>query len=205
MIGLIEDVRRVIQPGFKHEGDVIALLGETCDDLSISEYAATVLAQTTDAMIAQGRVPSIDLDKEIAVQQTCLDAAEAGLLYSAHDCSDGGLGVALTESCFASLNTATIGAEVVLNGLLSVNSLLFSESPSRIIISFAQSATEAIKEVASRRECPFTILGEAKGAQLRIAVHGENVVDVAIAELENVWSASLSRRVGADALAVGSR
>ena len=47
MVGLIEDVRRVIQPGFKHEGDLIALLGETHDDLSISEYAATVLGQST--------------------------------------------------------------------------------------------------------------------------------------------------------------
>src|SRR2546422_2782529 len=65
MVGLIDDVRRVIQPGFKHEGDVIALLGETNDDLSISEYAATILGQSTDEMMVNGRVPQIDLQKEV--------------------------------------------------------------------------------------------------------------------------------------------
>src|SRR5258705_9792386 len=111
MVGLIEDVRRVIQPGFKHESDMIALLGETNDDLSISEYAATVAGQTTETMITNGHVPRINLDNELAVQQTSLEAAEAGLLSSAHDCSDGGLGVALAECCFATLNTTATGAE----------------------------------------------------------------------------------------------
>ena len=204
MVGLIEDVRRVIQTGFKHEGDVIALLGETNDDLSISEYAATVAGQSTEAMIAQGSVPRIDLDNELAVQQTCLEAAEAGLLYSAHDCSDGGLAVALSECCFASLNTAAIGAEIDLEGALPVTNLLFSETPSRIIVSFAESSIEAIKEIASRRHCPLTILGEAKGARLRINVHGGNVIDLAVADLESVWQTSLGRKLGAGAVAAGS-
>ncbi|HEV7798933.1 MAG TPA: phosphoribosylformylglycinamidine synthase subunit PurL, partial [Pyrinomonadaceae bacterium] len=90
MIGLVEDVRRVVQAGFKQEGDTIALLGTTADELSISEYAATIDGRSTDAMIAEGSVPKIDLERERAVQQVCLEAAEAGLLASAHDCSDGG-------------------------------------------------------------------------------------------------------------------
>ena len=71
MIGLIEDVLRTVQPGFKKEGDVIMLLGETNDDLSISEYAATVSGLTTDELVATGRVPQIDLLKERAVQEAC--------------------------------------------------------------------------------------------------------------------------------------
>ncbi|HXM35965.1 MAG TPA: phosphoribosylformylglycinamidine synthase subunit PurL [Pyrinomonadaceae bacterium] len=204
MVGLIEDVRRVIQPGFKHEGDVIALLGETNDDLSISEYTATVEGQSTDVMIAQGRVPRINLDNELAVQQTCLEAAEAGLLYSAHDCSDGGLAVALAECCFASLNTAAIGAEVDLDSVLSATSLLFSESPSRIIVSFAQGSLEAIKGFASGRRCPFTVLGTTKGVRLRINVHGEKIIDVDVADLESVWRTSLSKKLAAEAVAAGS-
>ena len=204
MVGLIEDVRRVIQPGFKREGDLIALLGETNDDLSISEYAAIVEGQSTDTMIAKGRVPRLNLDDELAVQRTCLEAAEAGLLSSAHDCSDGGLGVALSECCFASLNTETIGAAVDLHGEHSVTSLLFSESPSRIIVSCAPSAIAAIKEIAARRHCPFSILGETKGTRLLIAVHGERVVDLGAADLESVWRVSLSKRLGAEAVAAGS-
>jgi len=205
MVGLIEDVRRVIQPGFKHEGDVIVLLGETKDDLSISEYAAVVEGQSTEAMIANGQVPGIDLERELAVQQTCLEAAEAGLLNSAHDCSEGGISVALAECCFASLNTAAVGAQVEFDDLLSLpsTSVLFSESPSRIIISCAQSSAEAIREIAGRRDCPFTILGVTKGVRLAIKVQGAEVINLGIADLESVWQTSLGKKLGAEALAAG--
>jgi len=80
MVGLIEDVRRTIQPGFKNNGDVIALLGTTQDDLSMSEYAVSIAGVTTAEITAAGRVPELDLERELAVQRACLDAAEAGLL-----------------------------------------------------------------------------------------------------------------------------
>jgi phosphoribosylformylglycinamidine synthase len=204
MVGLLEDVRRVIQPGFKHEGDLVALLGETNDDLSISEYAATIQGQSTETMIANGRVPRIDLHRELAVQQTCLAAADAGLLNSAHDCSDGGLAVALAECCFSSLNSAAIGAEVNLEDSLPPPALLFSESPSRIIVSFANSSLEAMKEIASRRACPFTVIGSVNGARLRIDVHGENAVDVGVNELEEVWATALAKKLGVEAIAAGT-
>jgi phosphoribosylformylglycinamidine synthase subunit PurL len=200
MVGLIEDVRRVIQPGFKSEGDTIALLGETLDDLSISEYAATVLEQTTGDMIASGTVPQIDLSRELSVQATCVEAAEAGLLHSAHDCSDGGLAIAVAECCFSSLNSKARGATLELNGTLPVDSLLFSESPSRIVISFAESARAAIAEIASRNDCPLNLLGHVQGAELRIAVNGEEVINTPVAELENAWKTSLGNKLRAEAL-----
>src|SRR5256886_7195877 len=111
MIGLIEDVRRVVQPGFKNEGDIIALLGKTSDDLSLSEYAR--IMRGSSPTVREGvNVPQLDLQCERAVQTACLQAAEAGLLKSAHDCSDGGLAVALAECCFSSLNREAIGADV---------------------------------------------------------------------------------------------
>src|ERR1043166_7894597 len=100
MVGLIEDVKRAVLPGFKKSGDVIALLGITQDDL----------------FTASGKVPALDLNREVAVQKACLAAAEAGLLASAHDCSDGGLSVALAESCFFTLGRDANGAEVDLQG-----------------------------------------------------------------------------------------
>jgi phosphoribosylformylglycinamidine synthase len=200
MVGLIEDVRRVVQPGFKREGDVIALLGETHDDLSISEYAATVLGQTTGELIANGQVPRIDLDNEVAVQSACLAAAEAGLLSSAHDCADGGLAVALAECCFATLNTNAVGANVELSGDLSNTSKLFSESASRIIISFDACSYGKIEEIALRTNCPFTILGHVKGTRLRINIADEVVIDTDVADLENVWSTSLGKELRAEAM-----
>jgi phosphoribosylformylglycinamidine synthase len=203
MIGLVEDVRRVIQPGFKKVGEVIALLGTTNDDLSISEYAAVVEAATTDEMIASGLVPRLDLQVEASVQSACLEAAEAGLLSSAHDCSDGGMTVALAENCFSSLNRESIGADISLTGDLSSAAALFSESPSRIIISFPQSSHAQVQAIAERANCPFNVIGKVGGSRLRIRLGDDEVVSIEVGELENVWRSSLSRRLEAEVMAAG--
>jgi phosphoribosylformylglycinamidine synthase subunit PurL len=185
MLGLIEDVKRVIQPGFKKEGDVIALLGGTRDE---------------------GQVPALDLQRELAVQAACLRAAEAGLLRSAHDCSEGGLAVALAESCFSSLNRNAIGAEISLEsgsagsaGILPA-SLLFSESPSRIIISFDESARSEIEAIAKDAGSPITILGTVGGDRLRIKIGEQEVVNSRVAEMEAVWRSSLKLKLQAEAM-----
>ncbi len=203
MVGLVEDVRRVVQPGFKHEGNVIAVLGNTHDDLSMSEYAVTVDGRDVSELIASGVVPAIDLDVERAVQAACLDAAEAGLLQSAHDCSDGGIAIALTECCFSSLNHPAIGAQVTLDGSLSQSSLLFSESPSRIIISFAEDSQGAVEKIAARHSSPLTILGKVKGNRLRIKVNGEPAIDSPVAELETAWRNALAGKLKAEAMVAG--
>ena len=119
MVGLLEDVRRVIQPGFKNEGDLIAILGVTNDDLFMSEYSVSVAGIKPEELIASGEVPKLDLGRERSVQNACLKAAEAGLLKSAHDCSDGGFAVAIAESCFSSLGRDSIGATLDLGDELA--------------------------------------------------------------------------------------
>jgi phosphoribosylformylglycinamidine synthase II len=207
MIGLVEDVHRVVQPGFKQAGDVIGVLGTTADDLSLSEYAAVVDGFSTEELIARGVVPRIDLQAERAVQNVCLEAAETGLLASAHDCSDGGLSVALAECCFSSLNRATIGAEVSLaeslRDSLSTASMLFSESPSRIILSFPASSRAAVENIAERENCPFTVIGQVGGNSLRINLDEEQVICAEVSELENVWRSSLSKKLEAEVMAAG--
>ena len=200
MLGLIEDVRRIIQPGFKNDGDIIAILGTTKDDTSVSEYAATILRRTTEEMIRSGRVPALDLEMERVVQKTCLRAAEAGLLRSAHDCSDGGLAVALAECCFSSLNRQAVGAEVDLKGTLSITARLFSETPSRIIVSFEESAQSQIEEIAESEGCTFEVLGRAGGDRLCISADGQEVISLPVAEIENAWRTSLENRLSAEVL-----
>ncbi|HWN08274.1 MAG TPA: phosphoribosylformylglycinamidine synthase subunit PurL [Pyrinomonadaceae bacterium] len=211
MIGLVEDVRRVVQPGFKQEGDLIALLGTTSDDLSLSEYAAIIDGLSTESMIARGILPALNLETEIAVQAACLEAAEAGLLRSAHDCSDGGLAVALAECCFSSLNREAIGAEVALlerssedqSASRSLASTLFSESPSRIIISFPAASQSAIENLAAQTNCPLTLLGKVGGRTLRIAVGSDQAISADIRDLENTWRSSLSKKLEAEVMAAG--
>jgi phosphoribosylformylglycinamidine synthase len=185
MVGLIEDVKRVIQPGFKKDGDVVALLGVTSEEVE---------------------VPKLDLQHELAVQAACLSAAEAGLLRSAHDCSEGGLAVALAESCFSSLNRDAIGAQISLTSDSGFNpdSRLFSESPSRIIITFDESTRSEIEAMARNAGSPITILGTVGGNSLRIKVGDQEVVNSRVAELEAVWRSSLKLRLQAEAMAAGA-
>ena len=205
MVGLVEDVKRVIQPGFKESGDVIALLGANDHDLSCSEFIATVLGVATEQMISSSSLSRIDLQSEIAVQETCLEAAEAGLLQSAHDCSDGGLAVCLAESCFSSLGRTAIGAEIELQEQLPTPGLLFGEAPSRIVISFREADKEAVQSIAERHGCKFTRLGRVGGTILKIAcvgeVGGEVRIDAAVSELEHTWRTALPRSMQAEAMA----
>ncbi len=203
MVGLIEDVRRVVQPGFKCEADLIALLGTTADDLALSEYAVTVLQVPVSELIGGGKVPEVDLKLEKAVQDTCLEAAEAGLLQSAHDCSDGGLAVTLAESCFSSLNRDAIGADLNLSGVLPVSTLLFAESPSRIVISFSEQHRESIAALAQQHNVPLTILGKVGGKTLQLRVNEAAAVDTPVADLEGAWRNSLPQKLEAQAMAAG--
>jgi phosphoribosylformylglycinamidine synthase II len=207
MVGLVEDVRRVLQPGFKNDGDLIALLGITSEDLSNSEYAACIDGVSTEAMIANGIVPKIDLQAECAVQNVCLETAEAGLLASAHDCSDGGLAIALAECCFPSLNHPSIGADIVLPDAqpasLPAASMLFGESPSRIIVSFPASSRGALESIAKRENCPFTVIGHVGGSRLRIRLGEEEAVSIDVSEMENIWRSSLSEKLEAEVMSAG--
>ncbi len=196
MVGLLEDARKIITQGFKNEGDLIALLGETKNDLSVSEYAQTVLGLTIDELIESGEVPAIDLDLERRVQKTCLGLADKFLLKSAHDCSDGGLAAAIAESCFASLNRKSTGAEISLTDEnLSTEALLFSESPSRIVVSFSSEKLNEIEATAKENDCPFAVIGKVSGAHLQISVNSTRVVSTSIKELENAWKNSLQKQL----------
>jgi phosphoribosylformylglycinamidine synthase II len=195
MVGIVEDVRKLITQGFKAEGDLIAILGETKDDLAASEYAQTILGLTTAELIENGILPSIDLEFEKRLQETLLKLADAFLLKSAHDCADGGLAVTIAESCFSSLNNPANGAEIELsNGEnLSAESLLFGETPSRIVVSFAAENLEKVKEIVG--DFPFEIIGKVSGANLTFKIGGEEKISASVEELETAWKTSLEKQL----------
>jgi len=131
-----------------------------------------------------------------------LQAAEAGLLKSAHDCSDGGLAVALAESCFSSPGRQAIGASLVLAKSFATNSLLFSESPSRIVITFDPADEATVRGIAETNDAPFLILGTVGGKDLRIKVDQEEVVAASVSQLESEWRGGLTNKLHPDALIV---
>jgi phosphoribosylformylglycinamidine synthase len=198
MLGLIDDVRRVIQPGFKNPGDFVALLGATGEDLAASEYANVIQG------VAPAGLPALDLEAERAVQTACLRAAQNGLLRSAHDCSDGGLAVALAECCFSSVNHESMGADIDITGEYDIATRLFSETPSRIIISFDQALLGDLEEIVAAASCPMTLLGNVGSDRLRIESDGAEVIQLDVAEMETSWRSSLAGKLQAEAMAAGA-
>ncbi len=194
MVGLIEDSRKIIMPGFKREGDLIAVLGETRDDLAASEYAHSVLGLSTANIIENGISPIIDLKQEKLVQETLLRLNDQCLISSAHDCSDGGLAVAIAECCFSSLGRKAIGAEInIENSNLSAESLLFGETPSRIVISFASERLESIKNNIGA--CPFEVIGKVGGEKLSVSVDRRTSISLQVGDMETAWRDSLKKQL----------
>ncbi|MEY3282146.1 MAG: hypothetical protein RIR86_159 [Acidobacteriota bacterium] len=190
MLGLIEEARHVTTQWFKNSGDLILLLGLTRADFGASE----LLSELTGEI--RGAVPRLDLDLEMAVQQATLTAIRKGLVKSAHDCSEGGLAVALAESCFSSYRHEALGARVdlaehaALGGLTDASTLLFAESPSRIIISVKPEDAAAVLAIAREANAPCTIIGTVETERLQIGC-GTELINQPISQLEEIWRGCL--------------
>lgn len=196
MVGLVEDARKLVTQGFKNDGDLIAVLGTTGDDLASSEFAGTIAGLKTEDIVAAGHCPTVDLAAERRLHDVLLDLGGNCLLRSSHDCSDGGLAVAIAECCFSSLGRSAIGAEVALNAqALSHEAMLFGETPGRVVISFDRDDLEKVRSLVG--DIAFEVIGSVGGSDLRISVGGETVISSAVAELEDMWSNALGSKLEA--------
>lgn len=195
MVGIIEDTRKIITQGFKSDGDLIAVLGVTRDDLAASEYSQTIERRTTEELIEAGVLPEFDLSAEKTVQDVLLALSDEMLVKSAHDCSEGGLAVAIAECCFSSLNREAIGARIDLRSCgISDNAVLFGETPSRIVISFAPENLPRIRELVG--DCPFEVVGSVGDDQLLISIDGRRVIAESVVRLEAIWESALESALG---------
>lgn len=165
MVGLIEDLSQVTTMSFKNEGDIIILLGQNKDELGGTFYLSVIHG------LEAGRTPELDLKLEKLVQQTALEMIKKGLIKSAHDCSEGGLAVALAECCLA----GKVGAEVTLTDGIRASSLLFGESQSRIVISTPKEGFEGVLQYLKESEIPFKVLGNVGGDTLGMVGNGWKV------------------------------
>ncbi|RNB57874.1 phosphoribosylformylglycinamidine synthase subunit PurL [Brevibacillus gelatini] len=186
MVGLITDVDHITTQDFKNEGDAIILLGETFAELGGSEYQKLATGSIS------GRPPQIDLNKEAAVQKLVLTAIRKGLVNSAHDLSEGGLGVALAESCFGK----GIGAKVELSSELRSDVLLFSESQSRILLSASPEQAEAILALAGEHGVPAEKIGTIGGDRLVVNVNGTEAINASIQEVKAAWKDAIPCLIG---------
>ncbi|UQZ85249.1 Phosphoribosylformylglycinamidine synthase 2 [Paenibacillus konkukensis] len=177
MVGLVHDTDHITTQGFKQEGDVIILLGETKAELGGSEFQYVMHGVT------EGRPPQLDLDVEKKLLSAVLGAIQNGLVASAHDLSDGGLAVALAESCIS----GRLGASVNFATELRNDIALFSESQSRILLSASPDKSEALKQWIAESGVSYQELGQVQGQELQIQVNDTPVIQASVAQLEKVW------------------
>ena len=157
MVGLIDDLDRITRAHFSTERDTIVLLGDMTHELGGSEYLARVHG------IVAGAPPVCDLARERNLVDAVLAAIGAGVVRSAHDCSDGGLAVALAECCIIDRNRP-LGARIDLSGFdqLPMRAILFGEAQGRVIISTPDPA--ALREIALGHGVSSTVIGEVASA-----------------------------------------
>ncbi|PZE20220.1 phosphoribosylformylglycinamidine synthase subunit PurL [Paenibacillus xerothermodurans] len=177
MVGLVHDTDHITTQAFKQEGDIILLLGETKAELGGSEFQYVMHGVT------EGRPPQIDLDVEKTLLDTVLGAIQKGLVASAHDLSDGGLAVALAESCMS----GGIGAKVNFSTELRNDIALFSESQSRILLSAAPDQATELKQWIAEQGVPYQELGTVEGQELQIQFNTKPVIQAPVTQLEKVW------------------
>ncbi len=182
MLGMLPDFRLRVATGFPRGGLAIYLLGETFAELGGSEFAEVVLG------VVAGRPPALDLDREAALLRFLEAAAAADLLASGHDCSDGGVAVALLEAGISGGH----GFAVAIDSDLPPHVALFSESASRAIVSVAMEREDELKALATVHGVPATRLGETGGPRAVI----EGVLEMTVDELRTAYEEAIPRLLG---------
>ena len=201
IVGIIEDVRKATFPHFREAGRAVVLLrgseqGDIVDaesEFGSSEYAKEILGQIW------GFPPALELEKEAALQKVIVEIAAAGLIDSAHDCSDGGIAIALAESSFP--QGIGIKADIPGNDLPD-EFLLFGEDASRILISCDQSNLSRIQQVAVKYGISSQQIGVTVPAEFEIKIDGRAVVSASISEMRESFESALTKALATDPEAV---
>ena len=181
MVGSIGNIKQVISQDFKDENDLIFLLGENKEELGGSQYLRVV------HNLAKGLTPQLDLVKEKGVQAVALEMIKSGIVKSAKGCSEGGLAVALAESCIAGQK----GANVNMDDNIRKDALLFGETQSRIIISASSDNKDKIIEMAKKSNVSCKKIGEVKGDCLKVS----DLINIGVGDLEKTYKQAIPKIV----------
>ncbi|MBD7908280.1 phosphoribosylformylglycinamidine synthase subunit PurL [Sporosarcina gallistercoris] len=177
MVGLIKDLAHITTQEFKKPGDVIYVIGE-----AKTEFGGSELQKMTEGKIF-GKSPSINLELEKLRQQQLLRAIQKGCVASAHDLSEGGLAVALSESLFGT----ELGARIIVD--MDAVSELFSETQSRFVVSVAPEHRDAFEAIVQDARCVGTV---TNNRFLTISHEQEGLlIDTPVQSLEQAWKGAI--------------
>jgi len=190
MAGIIEDISKCMTHYFKKEGDIIILLGNNIEELGMSEYLREIHYKV------RGVPPFLDLDLEKNVQELCLYGIKQGIIKSAHDTSEGGLAVALSECCIRPDDKRNMGAEIGLSDEIRADAILFGETQSRIIITVSPERVKELEGVAVNRGVPFTVIGKVVGDKLVIRHKTTVLIDMPVDVIADAWENAMQGYLG---------
>ncbi len=188
MVGLIEREEWITTQFFKAEGDLVILLGDFGDEMGGSHFLKVIHGRKA------GRPPRLDFAREVALQNALRDLIRGGWVRSAHDCSEGGLAVALVESCFSP--DGSLGATIDLQaaGKRRLDQVLFNETQSRIVISTMPENVVTVLQFMQSRNLPAHRLGTVGGDELRIVVANETML-WPLREIHDDWYDTIANAV----------
>jgi phosphoribosylformylglycinamidine synthase len=184
VVGLIERADHALSRVFAGADRDIVLLGTNAGELGASELVRTLRG------LSRGAPPALDLAHERALQRLLVEAAAAALLQSAHDCSDGGFAIALAECTF---DSGGVGAEVDVPAAGSDVATLFGESASRAIVAATPGRTAELLDLARTHAVPAASIGRTGGSRVKISISGKPVIDLSVAEAEQIWASGLEK------------
>ncbi|MCZ6768739.1 MAG: phosphoribosylformylglycinamidine synthase subunit PurL [Acidobacteria bacterium] len=179
IVGKIDDLQKRRESYFQNPGDQVYLLGETRAELGGSVYLEHL------GLPLCGPCPAIDLAQEKALQEGLLDLIDQGLIESAHDVSQGGLVLALAECCFA----RKFGLHIEVSTALRPDHYLFSEAPSRIVVSVKKERESKFLEGVSGLS--VSKLGEVMNQSFQVSVNEQTLISIPIESILQVWNSSL--------------
>jgi phosphoribosylformylglycinamidine synthase II len=197
VVGILDDVRKTAKMPFAAAGRTIVLLraGEAADitdvesEFGSSEYAKEILSALW------GYPPELDLEKEAALQRAVIELIQQGVAESVHDCSEGGLAVALAEKAFAK----GIGARVnIASNGLPPEFVLFGEDASRIVLSCDLADVVRLQQIAEKYGIAADVLGETIPERLEISLDGRVVVSASVSELGIAYESALESALRTD-------
>jgi phosphoribosylformylglycinamidine synthase len=203
IVGILEDVHKAAKMEFREAGRTIVLLrasepGDITDaesEFGSSEYAKEILGAVW------GYPPDLDLEKEAALQKGLIEMIQTGLVESAHDCSSGGLAVALAEQAFP--KGIGLRVDVKSNGL-PAEFALFGEDASRVVLACDRERLAGIQQVAGKHGLSVDVLGETVAGQVEIQLDGRVVISASVAELSEAYESALEKALRTEPEAVAA-
>lgn len=181
MIGIVEDKDDVMSLNFKDKGDLIYMIGSAHNDINSSQYLVShhgVEASST---------PHFDLDEEYQVQEVVKALIGQRVIKSAHDISEGGLMVALTESAMAS----DLGFDITTDAEIRKDAFLFGESQSRVVVSLSEDLEEEFIEMMATFNVDFSLLGHVTKGEFRVDDESFGMVS----EVKEAYNTALEKRL----------